>query len=921
MRRIPVILWGVCLWLLCVCGAANAQSFRFDVRAEPEIIPANGVSTSSILVQVQNTGRASISATPVVRFVTSRGTIEGQATLVNGIARVLLRSAASPGTAIVTAIIGNSREECAVEFSNNAIGGPRYLEVKGAVAYGTEEGILTGSGPCVLEWGALHIESGTRLDVNLRTESLWAQGSSGQVVIRYGRGKEAKELRGDRLYLQLGRRRGVMRRSDTKFGPQRQEFEGTDFHVPEGDPLPAMAVAPLPTEAQADLTRPAVPASDPTTISSGADPIRKGPDIPLPSNVTPSAPGDKAPDTTPNGVAPIVPNPPLEEPAQTTPEKAEVGKAEPPIKADSAKGAPVTPAIQPVSIRLDNPNGQGSATPAAKPGVGGVSLLGSSNVQIIPVPSALFNGSGDSGTSRLRLVPESSATSTSAGRYGLGARDASESEEPRLALLEPRTPAGSDPTIPGAPNNEGVEGPNKNEAPPAVAPHDDAAVAPVVPDVMRIMEPAPPEVDPQSHYWITGKVVRVFPRDQMQFETAKVFYNGGKVFGLKLYVLPLDGSVSPANPLASSFSLNSSAGLTLNVPFYYMASGRGTGAVYLQHAPGGGFSSEQQGFQLAVEQNYYMSPRSQGRLSLGQIGKAWNLAWSHRLQLSSTSTANFYLDMPRHTSPYFRTSIAKDLPSLQLGFEGVYSRPGGNLPTDMLGQFFARTRPKQLGRSGWSYNLAANFSGQRRFLQKVANEDAGGIDDGLPNHGAGVSKTRYEYRPRLAQTLNLSMQSPGYTPWKGASFSATVLGIAYNSSVGTRGLAPGALLSFGQNFGRRGSIQLNYTYDRSQLSLYGTSFTHFVSGTAVFNPFNRVSLDGYVSKSLVDNSMYATSSLEFQVAPKWRLGAFTDYASFASVGTSTYGLSVARMIGNRELSLNWDSGRGRFYFEFGGFRY
>ena len=211
----------------------RAQSFRFSLRAEPDVIAANGISTTSITVQIPGSSGA-ISAAPIVRFITTQGTIETQAQVVGGTARALLRSSTTPGTALVTAIIGNSREQVAVEFTGDDVSLARYIEIEGAyVAYGASQNLVTTSGSdCALEFGDVRIESDVRLDVDLQAQRVWAQGNNGGVRIRSGKGAKMRELRGDRLYYDLRRRRGVMRRIDTTLGPTRQEFLGANFDEP-----------------------------------------------------------------------------------------------------------------------------------------------------------------------------------------------------------------------------------------------------------------------------------------------------------------------------------------------------------------------------------------------------------------------------------------------------------------------------------------------------------------------------------------------------------------------------------------------------------------------------------------------------------------------------------------------------------------
>ncbi len=194
-------------------------------------------------MQVQNGAQGAIAAQPVVRFATTLGIIEPTARLTNGTARVLLRSSATPGTAIITAFVGNSREQIAVDFSNDSQGLSRFWQINGAaVSYGVEKNVITASGPCSFDFGDTHIESDTRIDIDMFGQYVWAEGNVSNVLIRQGDGLHAPQLRGDRLFFDLRRKRGVMRRTDLSLGPARQEFLGRNLAPPPGS-APAIAQA------------------------------------------------------------------------------------------------------------------------------------------------------------------------------------------------------------------------------------------------------------------------------------------------------------------------------------------------------------------------------------------------------------------------------------------------------------------------------------------------------------------------------------------------------------------------------------------------------------------------------------------------------------------------------------------------------
>lgn len=759
--------------LAAACAPAGAQSFRFTLRAEPEVIPANGISTSSIFVQLPSDFRSggAISATPTVRFATTAGVIESTAVLQGGVARVLLRSSTTPGTAMVTAFVGSSREAVTVEFTTDNGLEERYLEVAAPyVAYGSDSGLITSAGKSSMDFGDLRIESDTRMDVDLMTERVWAQGS---VIIRQRRGRKVNELRGDRLYYDLRRRRGVMRRGDTSQGVARQEFVGADFSPPAPeDPN-------------------AVPAKEPDSKNGRLMNERPVVQVPTPE---PSVAIEPQP-----GETELHPAPNTEVPGETE---------------TDATAQPADPTQTRATALVTVPReGQPSADPAPQP----------------PPPYSPL-------------------------------------------------------------------------------PTDDVAKP-------LIVELPPPEPNVTSGYWVASKSLRVFPRQRVQFQRATVYFNGGKVFHAPLYVLPLDGSF---NPTTDTLSFNSEGGLTLKFPVYYQASRNGTGALYIRHDPGAGYSTGKPGFSLALDHQYHFSSNSSGELTMDQLGRgSWNLNLHHEMKLNPTTHGDFYFSSPRHRDLYANASLTKELRAMQIGIEGYYDQPEGE-KNNMRGQFFVRMRPKSIGK-GWSHNMSANILGVRSVSSTITDDDSS-----IPGRDP---VTRTITRPLFGQTFTTGLQSPIFSPWRGGTFSANLFTTAYNYSDGRRGVTPGISMGFGQNLGRAVSMRLDYTYDRSALGLYGVtsgSYTHYISGALSAQLAKNVSLSSFASKSLSDDSLYGSTDLDYYISDKWRVGLFSDYSNFTDSNSESvlnYGWSLGRKIGQREVSVNFDASRGKVYFELGGFRY
>jgi len=865
---------------LCLAAPAKAQSFRFDLRAEPDVIPANGLSTTSIFVQVPQSS-SPISAVQSVRFATTAGSIESSAMLSGGVARVLLRSSSTPETATVTAFVGTARETTTVEFAQDTGLRERYLEVAAPyVAYGNSTSIITASGACSMDFGDLHIESDVRLDVDLATERLWAQGNAGGIRIRSGHGAKAVELRGDRLFYDLRRRRGVMRRfeGDGTDGPNgaRQEFAGTKFGplpplTPEETAELAGAAPRTQSPAKAITTPPQAPTASAQGRANLTASVASAAPVPLASPTTQTGvPSAKASDgnasgasspsqstssaTTPDASVPSAPSSATNQPASPT--------SAPLTAASNDEGAPLESASAPLSASTVT---EGAPSASSSPAASGKPFVVPGSPADTPAPLV---ASGSDGTRSNPLV--ASPKPLPDGGPGL------------------QTSPGYKPLPDGGPTQ-------------------------------RIVELPPPAFDPTDGYWVTSRRLRVFPRDKVQFERAKIYYNGAKAFSLPLYVLPLDGSFNPATDFVA---FNSRGGIGVNFPIAYQANKHGTGTLFLQNGQGAGFSTRNSGPSLAVKQQYWLSSSSHGNFSVDQIGHGdFNINFAHEQQLDSRTVANFYVDSPRHRDLFARTTVSRTLSQMQVGFEGFYDRPESQ-DSQVRGQFFARMQPRKLGNTGWKATLSANALAVSHVGYVVGGNlgGVGGGGIGLPTPG-NTALTRY--RALFGQTLNATISSPTYAPWRGSSFSANLLATAYNYSDGRRGLAPGVNLAFNQAVGKTGNFSLAYTFDRSSIGLYGAtgnSFTHYLTAALNTNLTPKIAVSTFASRSLSDGSLYGSGGVDYFFAPKWRVGAFLDYAHFSNslISNLNTGWSLGRTVGNRELSVNFDSTRRKLYFQYGG---
>lgn len=227
MRRIGRFGFAASVLLLLAAVSVSAQAFRFEIRADPRQLPANGISTSTISVVVYDTGGVRIPDSTSVNFVTTLGTIEPTSMLENGAARATLQSPTIPGVATVTAIIGAAREQVDVEFlpEGQATGqeSRRILIKADYLSYGVDLRVLSASGETRLACGPLEITTDVKLELDVRRERLCAEGRPGHNGVKVTNG--SKTITGDRLLYSLSKRQGTMLQVSPD--PKRVYFHGS----------------------------------------------------------------------------------------------------------------------------------------------------------------------------------------------------------------------------------------------------------------------------------------------------------------------------------------------------------------------------------------------------------------------------------------------------------------------------------------------------------------------------------------------------------------------------------------------------------------------------------------------------------------------------------------------------------------------
>ena len=172
-------------WLILVAAAVGLFSsparaeLMLQLFADPPRLSADSHSTSIIIAQVREASGGLAADGTVVSFTTSLGSITPAAETRGGVARAVLTSGSSAGTALVSALAGGMRSEMEVEFTagGETQGAAAVLRLEGGqVTYNRQSGTALVTEDGRFEYGSVVIR-GAALQCDLAGAFLSAQGN------------------------------------------------------------------------------------------------------------------------------------------------------------------------------------------------------------------------------------------------------------------------------------------------------------------------------------------------------------------------------------------------------------------------------------------------------------------------------------------------------------------------------------------------------------------------------------------------------------------------------------------------------------------------------------------------------------------------------------------------------------------------
>ena len=388
-----------------------------------------------------------------------------------------------------------------------------------------------------------------------------------------------------------------------------------------------------------------------------------------------------------------------------------------------------------------------------------------------------------------------------------------------------------------------------------------------------------------TNTWIVAREVVVFPSDRIQFTDARLYVGDRRIFSLPHYVAPLHGQRSLLNQI---FSISSTGGLNLDMPFYYAADESHAGSLHLRRRSSGGYGYGGIGWSLGLEEQYRFGPGSRGTLAVDDLTESTrSVRLDHAIEFGPGSRVDMGVNYYRYSPSYpgaltGRAFYSRRLSGADLNVIALGSSVAGIANWSVDGNMRWGDRP--LGRTGIGYDLTANLGyGGAQYGY------GGGLCFG---GGVGISPSPWEISKSTTATLDLAQQ----VVWAQVGGQRTALDL--------RGMLR-------QGLGNLGSAMVSYSYDLSRGGYYSSYGRQQLSLNAYLSQGLAWRASGYASYALDLKSLFASGSLSYSLPLQrndlgespWRFDLRGSYAQFGTGQSTNSRIAIGRAVGAYEALL------------------
>lgn len=432
-----------------------------------------------------------------------------------------------------------------------------------------------------------------------------------------------------------------------------------------------------------------------------------------------------------------------------------------------------------------------------------------------------------------------------------------------------------------------------------------------------------------SRLVVAARAITADPSSQVQFRRATIYSDGRKLLSVLYHVMPINTDQIFGQQLVGV----GSAGLFVNVPFYYNVTTHSRGTIYLRNSAVSGASlgnsistgatffgsqNARHGMALDLEQSYDVGHSGSGQLLISGITRSqWGAQWNHTQRLNDQTTSYFLIDYPAHRSLYASSNLSRQFNGYSLNVAASGSRDPGNggfSASSMTVNTYLQTNPKTLGHSAVSYTTDIGI--QRGQLTEKS-PDTGTIVTPVSTTSANIrfftTPLKLDKRTQLTETVSLGQAFGG----------------AHNSFAPT----VSASLGLTRSFRKADTLSLNYTFSYDPLlAQLGNSASGFnplqallqsttqqrltATYAAALSDHLSLSFSGSYGLPLNDRGLFATTT--YRINKDWGIGLAGSFERYLSDSYQDVEYSVSRRIGGRDLTFYYSTRTKKINFDFAG---
>jgi len=327
----------------------------------------------------------------------------------------------------------------------------------------------------------------------------------------------------------------------------------------------------------------------------------------------------------------------------------------------------------------------------------------------------------------------------------------------------------------------------------------------------------------------------------------------------------------------------------VNIPLYFHASERSTGALRIRRGGRAGYFLRNPGWSLELEEQYTLGEKGEGIFTIDQLTtKDFGFRLRHQQKFNQRTRGNLSLDWFRHRD--FSGSAYLTARLRQGGYVNwqLWAYRYAGLDWIISSQAVWQLPPRRW-RSLKSYYGLSFMLGYRRSPTWPAALRGGVSLDLRPSLVALGPQT--VLNTRLGYQYNYDTRKQ----WDAAfNFSATVQ----------------------HRLGRRGSLSLAYTLDQRRSTQYSFPMRQTLS-LNVFTTHQRWSGYLFTSYDLDGHNVSLFGNARIYLTPQWGLNLQGVYQDYAFGDFFDAQIALERIIAGRTVRLGWWKARHKFYLELG----